>query len=591
MKKKALVIGINQYEDAAHINRLRYAEQDAAGMRYFLQRRCRFEVTPLIGPEATRRRISDAVYELGQGLDEDDLFVFYFAGHGHEDHRGHLLLAHDVRYRELQAGMAPDAIPVRGLEKMTAGFKSSRALILDACRSPLEKGRAGAAALEEAVTRNLSAVTRESAGNPQLAVLCSCSPEQRAHELDPLKAGAFTEALISVLEDRVAANGSFALPRDLDTLTQSTNAILRRHGIQDPQDPWCTANRGSLILLGAVAQVSTSTRPSPPPAPAVPPSPPNILWHVSADGRPSPGMSLPDLKSEIEAGRVARGTLVWSAELGVWTPAGQVPAFADCFGAVEIPDPPPVVEPPTPPKPKRREPQAGDVKTFDLGKGVDLEMAWCPPGEFMMGSPELGRERPQHKVTLQNGFWLGKYPVTQAQWQAVTGENPSCFSSKSDSPQRPVEEVSWKDCQSFVKKLAKATGKQFRLPSEAEWEYACRAGSREPRYGDPDDIAWYDDNSGAETHPVGEKEPNAWGLHDMLGNVDEWCEDKWHGDYENAPTNGSAWTSGGTSLRVLRGGSWYFIAGYCRAAYRCRYVPDCRDYDLGLRLALSPAAY
>mgnify|MGYP006283451271 FL=1 len=235
----------------------------------------------------------------------------------------------------------------------------------------------------------------------------------------------------------------------------------------------------------------------------------------------------------------------------------------------------------------------GDARTLDLGDGVDLELVWCPPGEFMMGSPEsddeaFSSERPQHKVTLQNGFWLGKYPVTQAQWQAVTGENPSLFSDEPDSPQRPVEKVSWKNCRSFVKKLAKATGEKFRLPSEAEWEYACRAGSTGPRYGALDDIAWYGEGLVGATHVVGEKEPNAWGLYDMLGNVWEWCEDNWHDDYEDAPTDGGAWSAGGDSHRVRRGGGWNYFARHCRAAYRYGSEPVNRFSYLGLRLALSP---
>ena len=170
------------------------------------------------------------------------------------------------------------------------------------------------------------------------------------------------------------------------------------------------------------------------------------------------------------------------------------------------------------------------------GTDLIIDMAVIPPGTFMMGSTpsEPGRnprER-QHEVTITKGFWLGKYAVTQAQWQAVMGNNPSKF--KGDD-QRPVELVSWDNCQQFLQKLNALGGGEFRLPTEAEWEYACRAGSSTAFcFGDNqaqlDDYAWYSKNSGGQTHPVGQKTPNAWGLYDMHGNVWEWCED-WHGEY------------------------------------------------------------
>ncbi len=230
--------------------------------------------------------------------------------------------------------------------------------------------------------------------------------------------------------------------------------------------------------------------------------------------------------------------------------------------------------------------------SFELGKGVQLELMYIPAGEFMMGSPETEKghyddEGPQHKVKIASPFWMGKYPITQAQYEAIMGKNPSHFKGA----QRPVENVSWDDCNEFRKRLSKRLGVEFKLPSEAQWEYACRAGTTTAySFGDEasqlGNYAWYTENSGGETHPVGEKKPNAWGLYDMHGNVWEWCEDLWHSNYQGAPTDGSAWMSGGTSdAHPLRGGSWSLYDNGLRCAYRNWSSTTFRDFDRGLRLS------
>ena len=194
-------------------------------------------------------------------------------------------------------------------------------------------------------------------------------------------------------------------------------------------------------------------------------------------------------------------------------------------------------------------------------------------------------EKPAHSVTLSS-FYIGKYEVTQSLWKAVIGSNPSNW--KGDN--LPVENVSWNDCQTFLSKLNAMTGKNFRLPTEAEWEYAARGGnlSRGYQYSGSkkiDDVAWYNNNSGGETHPVGTKAPNELGIYDMSGNVWEWCQD-WYGDYHDySQTNPTGPSS--ASGRVNRGGSWYNYARYCRVANRGSFAPGIRTSSLGLRLALS----
>lgn len=234
-------------------------------------------------------------------------------------------------------------------------------------------------------------------------------------------------------------------------------------------------------------------------------------------------------------------------------------------------------------------------------EGVVLEMRWIPRGTFRMGSleEENGRdddEGPQHEVEISRGYWLGETPVTQAQWQAVMGGNPSEFKGA----ENPVEKVSWEECGEYTAKLnAMMPGLGARLPSEAEWEYACRAGTTaafnngadctKPEGEDPalSKLGWYGENSGHSSHAVGQKRPNDWGLYDMHGNVWEWCED-WFGSYgkrEELDPTGPETGDG----RVVRGGCWDGYARCCRSACRNWGHPSDRfNGRLGFRLAAGP---
>ena len=237
---------------------------------------------------------------------------------------------------------------------------------------------------------------------------------------------------------------------------------------------------------------------------------------------------------------------------------------------------------------------SGNTITIPVKNGINIEMVKVEAGSFDMGAtPEMRSlqypyddEKPDHRVTLTKNYYIGKYEVTQALWQVVMGNNPSRF--KGDD--LPVERVSWKRCQDFISKLNSLTGKRFRLPTEAEWEYAARGGnkSRGYRYSGSntlDDVAWYGDNSGSKTHAVGTKQPNELGIYDMSGNVSEWCQD-WRGSYSSSPqTNPTGAVSG--SYRVDRGGSWLYSAWFSRSSSRGGRTPGGRDGDLGLRLVLS----
>jgi formylglycine-generating enzyme required for sulfatase activity len=231
------------------------------------------------------------------------------------------------------------------------------------------------------------------------------------------------------------------------------------------------------------------------------------------------------------------------------------------------------------------------------GSGVSFEwepeMIFVEAGTFTMGCTNddndcLSNEFPVHEVTLTKDYYIGKYEVTQAQWKAVMGDNPSYF----EGDDYPVEMVSWDDVQTFIAKLNQLTGKNYRLPTEAEWEYACRGGKSSANYkyagsNNINDVAWYGafsgGNSGNATHSVGKKQPNELGIYDMSGNVWEWCND-WYGVYsDEAQTNPQGINE--SSKRVIRGGCYYYSAMYCRVARRGQF--NACDFNLGFRVALS----
>jgi formylglycine-generating enzyme required for sulfatase activity len=261
-------------------------------------------------------------------------------------------------------------------------------------------------------------------------------------------------------------------------------------------------------------------------------------------------------------------------------------------------------------------------RTLELGDGVSLPLIAIPAGEFVMGSPvyepkRQNNEGPQHRVCLE-GFLLGQTPITQAQWRAVVREapppgqrwerelplNPSEFSGQPDSAQRPVERVSWQHAMEFCRRLSAMTGDVYTLPSEAQWEYACRAGSTTPfAFAETitPDLANYDGNYSYAIGPKGENREqttpvrsfpaNAWGLHDMHGNVWEWCLDRWHENYIGAPDDGSAWPNqeaGYGGIRLLRGGSWFDRPQACRSACRVGVRPADSNCFVGFRVCCLP---
>ncbi len=264
----------------------------------------------------------------------------------------------------------------------------------------------------------------------------------------------------------------------------------------------------------------------------------------------------------------------------------------------------------------KRESKQAQYLVEDLGNGVTLDMVYIPGGSFMMGTAvdEIKRlykryhtekfihEHPQYQITMQP-FLMGKYPVTQGEWKAISSL-PKVKSDLNPDPSKfkgddlPVENISWEDAIEFCQRLSFHTGREYRLPSEAEWEYACRAGTTTPfNFGETITgklvnynarMTYGSERQGAyrqRTTPVGIFPPNAFGLYDMHGNVWNWCEDDWHDNYEDTPMDGRAWTSRNSSLKVMRGGSWFINPWFCRSASRFLNLPDVRNGFFGFRVA------
>ncbi|MEM9400204.1 MAG: formylglycine-generating enzyme family protein [Verrucomicrobiota bacterium] len=262
----------------------------------------------------------------------------------------------------------------------------------------------------------------------------------------------------------------------------------------------------------------------------------------------------------------------------------------------------------------------GVFADLPLKEEVSMEMRWIPPGRFLMGSPEgePGRsdDEKQHEVVLTQGYWMGRTVVTQAQWKAVMGDNNNPSQNKEQEHEdSPVDSVNWDDCVSYCERVNEflklalhqeeprgIQGVEVRLPTEAEWEYACRAGTEsaynngkngtEPEGEDPamEEVGWYSKNSGSMTHEVGQKQANGWGLYDMHGNVWEWCKD-WYDEsyYKESPLKDPQGPDSGLGLdmRVLRGGGYWSFAGLCRSAYRNGSDPSGRSWRIGFRLVVG----
>lgn len=560
-KKLGVVIGTNEYSDSK-IPNLRFAEKNAKEIRDILLNPdiCGFdEVVECINK--TRTQTFCELDQLLKKAESEDSFLIYFSGHGEPDSQHDLcLLFNNTRMdcllpTSLNYSMIRKSIDASNCKKVV--------VILDCCYS-------GAASIKG---NNLKEILARASGSGTI-ILSASSEFDVAKEDEKLEHGVFTHYLIEGLK-----SGSVEGDRNGDiSLVDLYNYAHEKTTARYSQTPYIKVDGEGKFIIGKnplkvkekefirkknkLVKIRKELRP--------------IVYDISmivlvnAYEKPKElTENDEEIRSSLEdllAGRMSIKTYIHTVQCYLEIENIKKSYFLEKYWEQEI------------------------SKAF-TSPSTGMEFILIKEGEFMMGSPlnEKGRydnESPVHNVKIEKSFYMSKYPVTQRQWMAVMSDNPSSY--KGD--ERPVESVSWKDVQEFIKKLnEKEDMDKYLLPSEAEWEYACRAGTT-TRYSFGDDesklneYGWYDKNSGSETHPVGQKNPNPWNLYDMHGNVFEWVQDRWHDNYEGAPSDGSVWEDGSRSIRVIRGGCWFRNARFCRSADRDGNNSDNRISFVGFRL-------
>ena len=604
MAKRALLIGVSQYE--AGLPPLAAAPKDVAAMLRVLQSPelgAFDEVTPLLNPDL--EAMQTAIDRLFQSCQKGDLGLLYFSGHGITDDSDRLYLATRRTSKDTFRSTAVSASFIQDIMR-DRSYQRQHVLILDCCYS----GAFAEGWLAKSADINLK---------PQLevegsVVLTSSTSTQKSYEDKEGELSLYTNYIVQGIESGAAeSDGDGMISAD------ELHEYAKRHVqlAKPAMKPEIYGQRQGIKIVLSRAKVDTQLDYR------------RLVERYAENGEISfvgqdilevqrERWSLSDevaiaIENEVlepvrkrlknlaryqkSLERVVKQSLPLSAKI-----LGELKDLQDILGLRDedisslhqqfIPtdvQPSPqkttvaksfvIQEEPVIVIPKQPEP----IRQFEIGSGINLEMVYIPSGKFNMGSPEGQgdvNERPQIKDVNVSAFYMGKYEVTQAQWQVIMGNNPSHFKGFFKSnPQNPVEKVSWEDAQEFCKKLSQKAGKEFRLPSEAEWEYACRAGTTTAySFGDNASLlgeyAWYGFviNSWSKTHPVGQKKPNPWGLYDMHGNVWEWCQDsyeKYGGDNDLIRKTGKAITKENDNRsHLLRGGSWYFAAQYCRSAYR-----------------------
>ncbi len=592
-RRRAILIGSSRFDKEPKLTPLKCPENDVDGM-YDIVASAElgaFE-EPVVFKNADHQIILSQIEETLSDARSEDHLLIYYSGHGETDLPGRLYLtATDTQVRKLFS----TSIPVETLRGMIDLSLCKRImLILDCCYG----GAAGKSFvnIRGSVDEQLKQLSRGSG----IYILTASTAMQTALEKEADDHGLLTKHIIGGIRTGEAADEKTGLVT-MEDLYRYVHRQVTAEGHHEPMR-WALNVRGEELIIARAGksrldrlrrledQVLESAR-------RLPRKVRIRAQQVIDECQAQPGLHAGYIRL-LEAlfdNRMEFGDFIdeWD-QIEASERAQAAPPPSPVQPQQEKQAPPPQekkVQPPSPvivtPLPQENyPPPRKPVESFtDDLNGVPLEMIFVPGGSFKMGSPEgegYDSERPQHEVTVP-GFYLGKYQVTQAQWEAVMGKNPSHF--KGD-PALPVENVTWNDAKEFCEKLAKVTGQAYRLPSEAEWEYACRAGTTGDYAGDLDAMAWHSKNSGGKTHPVGQLQHNAFGLYDMHGNVWEWCEDDWHGSYAGAPTDGRAWvdTPSRGSLRVARGGGWRDNAVFCRSASRYRLSPGYRDDYLGFRL-------
>ena len=604
-KSYALLIGVSDY---ANWRDLPGVKDDIAAVKAALWQHG-FEVATVENPTGAALRANFESFIKKYARDFDNRIVIYFAGHGatltFADGRamGYVVPADAPSPSKDQAGFEDVALDMKTIETYANQIRSKHALfVFDSCfsGSVFYVTRAG-----------VPPVISYKASKPVRQLITSGSETENVPDVS-----IFREQFVAALNGEGSdLNGDGYLTGEELGFFLEEKVINYSGDTQHPQygkirDP--KLDKGDVVFtLPQAAATPTPNAPTPPPTDFSLDDVMPEAWQGYADKMAAAFAQVRDYDAQPRRAAAAKAA-AWQKFVTAFA-ADNIYDTQDeemrQYAAQRIAD----LQKPTP-----RPSQEGNTELpSSEGPGVGscwenetpgatckedttgMEFVFVPGGCFQMGSNNGDSdEKPAHKVCLE-GFWMGKYEVTQAQWENIMGENPSHFKGED----RPVETVSWNDAQAFLKKLnanpshspLNQGGQRgvFRLPSEAEWEYTARAGTQTAyAFGDDParlgDYAWFDDNSGNKTHPVGQKKPNAFGLYDMHGNVWEWVADTWHNNYGGAPTDGSVWDSGDSDWRVLRGGSWYNNAKDLRCAVRdwngWRYR---RNYSRGFRLVCS----
>ncbi|MEM8674514.1 MAG: SUMF1/EgtB/PvdO family nonheme iron enzyme [Cyanobacteria bacterium P01_G01_bin.67] len=610
----AIAVGINTYDNLQSLN---YAKRDAEKMAAWLEQTARFDrvflftedslpinqVNPPISTKptyGTLRRFLRAQFANTQPplLKPEDNLWFFFAGHGRrEGDKDYLMLSDsdpgDVEHSALSVEYVTQRLRRSGADNVV--------LFLDACRDQGSRGGLGIG--EE---KHQGVIT-----------FYACTTNQRSWEIEELQQGAFTHTLLEGLQLQGEANCAtverlnrylyhqvpqlnqrydkpvqnpylkaeppyklyyvlleqFATVKDAESLKLQASLAENRGDLSLAEQLWIrvlAVSRADWDAIEAIRRIALRQHNTP--------STRIETRSVITESSTGQRAVAPETKS-----KSGKDLATFSFEVITVDASGQ-----------EI----------------DRKPGQAEYFREDLGDDVTLDMVDIPGGKFLMGTDDteikrlnqkyntdrFNREQPQHEVTV-SPFFMGKYPVTQAQWQVIASRtdlkvkrdlklNPARFKDLEDSDRRPVERVSWYDAVEFCQRLLKLTDQEYHLPSEAEWEYACRAGTTTPFYFGETitaDLANYNGNytyanepkgeHREQTTPVGRFPPNAFGLYDLHGNVWEWCGDTWHDNYQGASNDGTPWRAGSSeNYSPLRGGSWYYNPDYCRSAYRYYYI-------------------
>ena len=589
-ERKALLIGINEYD---FLGELKYAQQDAEAISVALQQYCGFdsnEITVMSCQARKSRRglaryIEHAISSLRNYRDLE-MLVFGFWGHGFSPSPGQRYLCGlDTDENDLER----TAVSFDFICSQLAQVQAENTLLLLDCCQNAPSGRGAAETMTKGEETVLASMARDIQASqkkkqrhiiPTVAVLNACSEGQKAYEWPDREHGVFTAHLLDAFDQGF---GSVA-PMAAWTAQQVVKTSHEIH--HQTQIPYVKIEGcGDIFLPKSDNTVSSKPRPK-----------------VRTDPDKQKKMRYQDtLIQATEDGEITRKK--WQDMLALRDELGlEISVYHDvekklwggttldevCSEYIVVQKPRPV----SPKSPPRIKSTLLDNLSLNCGDGVHLEMKLVSAGEFMMGSRKNCNEKPVHKVTILKPFYMGIYPVTQVQYKAVMSQNPSKFKGHNN----PVERVRWDDAIDFCEELSNTTGQKITLPSEAMWEYACRAGSKSKCYFDDSKtslslFARYFGRVGKKVRPVGKGTPNDFGLHDMHGDVWEWCQDLWHDSYRGAPNDGRAWIEGGVEDNrcVIRGGTWVPDMNRCQSAfYRRSFRVD--EYGIiGFRI-ISPVS-